>query len=134
MENLTLDTLQLSFRTEKALKSCGIDDLQGLLKKSAGSLMKIQTFGKSSLKEIREKLSFYGLCLSGDILVRSPLGVSLAYDIPKLCEGLCESIREINGSINFLNESIRELQFKVKDMEETISRIISEESYKNDNN
>lgn len=95
-----------------------------MLKESAGSLLKRPTCGKHTIKELREKLAFYGMALVGDIVVKSSAGVALTHDIPKLCEKVVQEVRS-------MNKVLKDIQFRLHDLEEVISKIISNENYKN---
>lgn len=123
--DIDLETLQFSIRVENLLRHSNIKDMESLLKESAGSLSNKTSCGKKSIKEIREKLAFYGLTLTGDILIRSVDGVTLTHDIPRLCENIAIESRK-------MNEILKDIQFRLHDLEEVIASIIAAENYKND--
>ncbi|GHV51420.1 DNA-directed RNA polymerase subunit alpha [Synergistales bacterium] len=59
--------LELSVRSENCLMRGGVNYIGDLVGRSRGDLMKIRNLGKVSLKEIEEKLTKFGLSLSGEI-------------------------------------------------------------------
>lgn len=61
-----IGTLDLSVRAANCLESAGIRTVGELVKNSEEDLMKIRSFGATSLKEIRRKLASLGLALKGE--------------------------------------------------------------------
>lgn len=61
--NDTVDSLELGVRPSNCLSSANIHTLRDLVKHSELDLLKIRNFGKTSLKEIKEKLKKYDLSL-----------------------------------------------------------------------
>ncbi len=57
----TIDSLNLSVRTENCLNAEGIKTLGELVQKKESDLLKIRSFGKTSLKELQNKLEELGL-------------------------------------------------------------------------
>ncbi len=60
-ENFTIEELDLSVRSYNCLKRAGIQTILELTEKSEEEMMKVKNLGKKSLKEIKEKLTSYGL-------------------------------------------------------------------------
>jgi DNA-directed RNA polymerase subunit alpha len=58
--------LNLSVRARKCMNRLGINTLGELVQRSADELLESKNFGVTSLAEVREKLSAYGLTLRGD--------------------------------------------------------------------
>ncbi|MEI6309461.1 MAG: DNA-directed RNA polymerase subunit alpha [bacterium] len=65
LENL-LESMHLSIRSFNALKSIGVVTVADLVLKTESELRAIKNFGKSSLKEVRQKLDELGLNLKGE--------------------------------------------------------------------
>ncbi|MEL6895751.1 MAG: DNA-directed RNA polymerase subunit alpha [Planctomycetota bacterium] len=61
--NLTLGDLKLSVRANNCLESEGIITLRELVQRSEDQLLEVRNFGDTTLNEVREKLSQYGLHL-----------------------------------------------------------------------
>jgi len=59
----SIDVLDLSVRATNCLDTEGLRVIRDLVSKSEAELLKIRNFGKTSLKEIKEKLSDLGLSL-----------------------------------------------------------------------
>ncbi|MEG1800047.1 MAG: DNA-directed RNA polymerase subunit alpha C-terminal domain-containing protein, partial [Synergistaceae bacterium] len=59
--------LELSVRSENCLLRGGVHIIGELVSRTRDDLLKIRNLGKISLREIEEKLSKFGLHLSGDI-------------------------------------------------------------------
>ena len=60
-ENITIEELDLSCRSYNCLKRANIQTVQELTEKTEDDMMRVKNLGKKSLKEIKEKLSSYGL-------------------------------------------------------------------------
>jgi DNA-directed RNA polymerase subunit alpha len=58
--------LNLSVRARKCMNRLGINSLGDLVQRTADELLESKNFGMTSLNEVREKLSQYGLALRGD--------------------------------------------------------------------
>jgi DNA-directed RNA polymerase subunit alpha len=61
--NIPIDELELSVRSANCLRDAKIKTIGELATKSENEMLKTRNFGKKSLREIREKLSKYGLNL-----------------------------------------------------------------------
>ncbi|MEL7264695.1 MAG: DNA-directed RNA polymerase subunit alpha [Planctomycetota bacterium] len=61
--NLTLGDLKQSVRANNCLESEGIITLRELVQRSEDQLLEVRNFGDTTLNEVREKLSQYGLHL-----------------------------------------------------------------------
>jgi DNA-directed RNA polymerase subunit alpha len=64
--NKPVSDLNLSVRARKCMNRLGINTLGDLIQRSADELLESKNFGMTSLNEVREKLSQYGLTLRGD--------------------------------------------------------------------
>jgi len=60
---IPIDELELSVRSANCLREAKIKSIGELAVKSESEMLKTRNFGKKSLREIREKLSKYGLNL-----------------------------------------------------------------------
>ena len=65
--NMTIQELDLSVRASNCLESAKIQTLRELVKKSDSELLKVRSFGKTSLREIKRKLADLGLSLGMDV-------------------------------------------------------------------
>ena len=61
-----ISDLNLSVRARKCMNRLGINSLGDLVQRSADELLESKNFGMTSLNEVREKLSQFGLSLRGD--------------------------------------------------------------------
>ena len=61
--NMPIQELELSVRANNCLKSAKIETVGQLVKMTEADLLKIRSFGKTSLREIRRKLADIGLSL-----------------------------------------------------------------------
>lgn len=64
--DMPISDLELSVRASNCLDSAGIRTVGELISMSEEDLLKIRSFGKTSLREIRRKLEDLGLVLSGE--------------------------------------------------------------------
>ena len=60
-QNMTIDDLELSVRSNNCLKRAGIQTVEELIQKTEEDMMKVRNLGKKSLKEVKEVLASYGL-------------------------------------------------------------------------
>lgn len=64
--NKPVTELNLSVRARKCMNRLGINSLGDLIQRTADELLEAKNFGMTSLNEVREKLSQFGLTLRGD--------------------------------------------------------------------
>ena len=62
-----LSALDLSIRAANCLESSRIHTIGDLVRLTEGELLKVRSFGKTSLREVRRKLSEHGLSLGMDV-------------------------------------------------------------------
>ena len=60
-QNMMIEELDLSVRSNNCLKRAGISTVMELTQKSEDEMMKVRNLGKKSLKEVKEKLAAIGL-------------------------------------------------------------------------
>jgi DNA-directed RNA polymerase subunit alpha len=77
--NMTVQELDLSVRANNCLESAKISTVRELVKKTDSDLLKVRSFGKTSLREVKRKLADLGLSLGMD-LDASPLGAATRPD------------------------------------------------------
>ncbi len=67
-EKLTtsIEALELTVRSANCLESIHIETVSQLVKMSEADILKVRSFGKTSLREIKRKLEDMGLCLGMD--------------------------------------------------------------------
>jgi DNA-directed RNA polymerase subunit alpha len=65
--DMTVQELDLSVRANNCLESAKIGTVRELVKKSDGDLLKVRSFGKTSLREVKRKLADLGLSLGMDL-------------------------------------------------------------------
>ncbi len=61
--NMPIQELELSVRASNCLESAKIQTVVELVRMTEGDLLKIRSFGKTSLREIKRKLADIGLSL-----------------------------------------------------------------------
>jgi DNA-directed RNA polymerase subunit alpha len=64
---MTVQELDLSVRANNCLESAKIGTVRELVKKTDGDLLKVRSFGKTSLREVKRKLADLGLSLGMDL-------------------------------------------------------------------
>src|SRR3712207_1051516 len=64
---MTVQELDLSVRANNCLESAKIQTVRDLVKKTDGDLLKVRSFGKTSLREVKRKLADMGLSLGMDL-------------------------------------------------------------------
>ena len=65
--NMTVQELDLSVRANNCLESAKIGLVRDLVKKTDADLLKVRSFGKTSLREVKRKLADMGLSLGMDL-------------------------------------------------------------------
>jgi DNA-directed RNA polymerase subunit alpha len=65
--NMPIQELDLSVRANNCLESAKIQTVRDLVKMSDSDLLKVRSFGKTSLREVRRKLADLGLNLGMDV-------------------------------------------------------------------
>src|ERR1700722_19665893 len=65
--NMTIQELDLSVRANNCLESAKIGTVRELVKKADADLLKVRSFGKTSLREVKRKLADMGLSLGMDL-------------------------------------------------------------------
>src|SRR5688572_27002311 len=76
--NMTIQELDLSVRANNCLESAKIQTVRDLVKKTDSDLLKVRSFGKTSLREVKRKLADMGLSLGMDLDAPIPQPVSAA--------------------------------------------------------
>jgi len=59
--NMSIQELDLSVRANNCLESAKIASVRDLVKKTDSELLKVRSFGKTSLREVKRKLADMGL-------------------------------------------------------------------------
>jgi len=65
--NMTVQELDLSVRANNCLEAAKISTVRELVKKTESDLLKVRSFGKTSLREVKRKLADMGLSLGMDV-------------------------------------------------------------------
>src|SRR5881394_1111132 len=65
--NMSVQELDLSVRANNCLESAKIQTVRDLVKKTDADLLKVRSFGKTSLREVKRKLADLGLSLGMDL-------------------------------------------------------------------
>src|SRR3954470_7232835 len=65
--NMPIQDLDLSVRANNCLESAKIQSVRDLAKKTDADLLKVRSFGKTSLREVKRKLADMGLSLGMDL-------------------------------------------------------------------
>src|SRR5947207_1568787 len=65
--NMTVQELDLSVRANNCLESAKINTVRDLVKKTDQDLLKVRSFGKTSLREVKRRLADMGLSLGMDL-------------------------------------------------------------------
>jgi DNA-directed RNA polymerase subunit alpha len=80
--DMTIQELDLSVRANNCLESAKIGTVRELVKKTDADLLKVRSFGKTSLREVKRKLADLGLSLGMD-LDAVPAQQAAAYTSPE---------------------------------------------------
>jgi DNA-directed RNA polymerase subunit alpha len=80
--NMPIQDLDLSVRANNCLESAKIQSVRDLVKKTDADLLKVRSFGKTSLREVKRKLADLGLSLGMDVdnLAAAPVGAAVMPD------------------------------------------------------
>src|SRR5690606_26147293 len=65
--DMTVQEMDLSVRANNCLESAKIQTVRELVKKTEADLLKVRSFGKTSLREVKRKLADLGLSLGLDL-------------------------------------------------------------------
>src|SRR4051812_24425528 len=81
--NMTIQELDLSVRANNCLESAKIQTVRDLVQKNDTDLLKVRSFGKTSLREVKRKLADMGLSLGMDLdAVPSQAAQTASYTSP----------------------------------------------------
>lgn len=75
--NMTVQELDLSVRANNCLESAKIATVRDLVQKTDSDLLKVRSFGKTSLREVKRKLADMGLSLGMDLTAAVPGALAL---------------------------------------------------------
>lgn len=78
--NMTVQELDLSVRANNCLESAKIQTVRDLVKKTDADLLKVRSFGKTSLREVKRRLADMGLSLGMDLDAQPGAAVTMADD------------------------------------------------------
>jgi DNA-directed RNA polymerase subunit alpha len=78
--NMSVQELDLSVRANNCLESAKIGSVRDLVKKTDGDLLKVRSFGKTSLREVKRKLADMGLSLGMDLDAAVPSAATMPDD------------------------------------------------------
>ncbi len=81
--DMTVQELDLSVRANNCLESAKIGNVRDLVKKTDADLLKVRSFGKTSLREVKRKLADLGLSLGMDLDNSPTGGAAAAYVSPE---------------------------------------------------
>jgi DNA-directed RNA polymerase subunit alpha len=84
--NMTVQELDLSVRANNCLESAKISTVRDLVQKTDGDLLKVRSFGKTSLREVKRKLADMGLSLGMDLNTMTAAPASTMADDEELDE------------------------------------------------
>jgi len=79
---MTVQELDLSVRANNCLESAKISTVRELVKKTDAELLKVRSFGKTSLREVKRKLADMGLSLGMDLDVAPAAAATMPDDEP----------------------------------------------------
>ena len=77
---MSVQELDLSVRANNCLESAKIATVRELVKKTDGDLLKVRSFGKTSLREVKRKLADMGLSLGMDLDAAMPTSAATMAD------------------------------------------------------
>lgn len=106
--DIRLNELDLSVRSENALKNEGIETLRELVAKHDYELLRISNFGRKSLKEVEEALADFGLSLSGKPSVTRTKSGNQALD--KLSEQMADALLNARAAKEVYTEAVAKVQ------------------------
>src|SRR5690242_17111757 len=84
--NMTVQELDLSVRANNCLESAKIQTVRDLVKKTDQDLLKVRSFGKTSLREVKRKLADMGLSLGMDVDNLAAAATAGAFTMPDEAE------------------------------------------------
>ncbi len=77
---MTVQELDLSVRANNCLESAKITTVRDLVRKTDAELLKVRSFGKTSLREVKRKLADLGLSLGMDLDSPQPMAAAIMPD------------------------------------------------------
>jgi len=78
--SMTIQELDLSVRANNCLESAKIGTVRDLVRKTDSDLLKVRSFGKTSLREVKRKLADLGLSLGMDLDSPQPVAAMVMPD------------------------------------------------------
>jgi len=88
---MTVQELDLSVRANNCLESAKITTVRDLVKKTDGELLKVRSFGKTSLREVKRRLADMGLSLGMDVDGAGQTAAATMPDDDEIDQPLAES-------------------------------------------
>jgi len=88
---MTVQELDLSVRANNCLESAKIANVRDLVKKNDSDLLKVRSFGKTSLREVKRKLADMGLSLGMDLDAAAAAAAVMPDDDDEAAEGEAQS-------------------------------------------
>ena len=89
--NMSVQELDLSVRANNCLESAKISSVRELVKKTDNDLLKVRSFGKTSLREVKRKLADLGLSLGMDLDAAAAANATVDMDDDEEEEGVEEA-------------------------------------------
>jgi DNA-directed RNA polymerase subunit alpha len=84
--DMPIQDLDLSVRANNCLESAKIQTVRDLVKKTDADLLKVRSFGKTSLREVKRKLADMGLSLGMDVDNLAAAAAAGAFTMPDEAE------------------------------------------------
>ena len=79
---MTVQELDLSVRANNCLESARVNTVRELVQQHESDLLKVRSFGKTSLKEVKKRLAEMGLSLGMDLNNLPKVGEAPAFVMP----------------------------------------------------
>jgi DNA-directed RNA polymerase subunit alpha len=95
--NMTIQELDLSVRANNCLESAKIQTVRDLVKKTDADLLKVRSFGKTSLREVKRRLADMGLSLGMDLDAQPVSAATMPDDDEPEDEDSSESVGETSN-------------------------------------
>lgn len=109
-----LESVNFSIKTTSLLSYFPVPFLEDFQDYTAFEILSTRGIGKSTLREIRKVMAFYGIKLKGDYVCDTESEKKLIQDMPNQIKDIKEDLKKIETKVCFLCKKLDELYFNMQ--------------------
>jgi hypothetical protein len=108
-----MESVNFTARTYQALSFLPIPFLEDLQNYTAVEILRYQGVGKTTIREIRKVMAYYGLKLKGDYVCDTESEKRLIQDMPNQIKVIMADLHKLERHVGFLCKKLDELHFNM---------------------